>query len=84
MQLSSNPSCDAFANSVRHISYIILPRAYLIYTVYFDDDPVGQVTLTLKPSERERETRVYGMLMGVLPVRFTRNITPFLRLTKVV
>ncbi|QRW14683.1 GNAT family acetyltransferase [Ceratobasidium sp. AG-Ba] len=34
--------------------------------IYLDGAPVGQVTCTLKPSEREGEARVYGMLMGVL------------------
>ncbi|KAG8694353.1 hypothetical protein FRC08_008547 [Ceratobasidium sp. 394] len=35
--------------------------------IYLDGNPIGQVTCTLKPSEREGEARVYGMLMGVLP-----------------
>ncbi|KAG8694354.1 hypothetical protein FRC08_008548 [Ceratobasidium sp. 394] len=35
--------------------------------IYLDNLPVGQVTCTFKPSEREAETKVYWMLMGVLP-----------------
>ncbi|CAE6433923.1 unnamed protein product [Rhizoctonia solani] len=34
--------------------------------IYLDGKPVGQVTCSLKPSEREGEARIYGMLMGVL------------------
>ncbi|QRW26946.1 N-acetyltransferase [Rhizoctonia solani] len=36
--------------------------------IYLDGNPVGQATCSLKPSEREGEARIYGMLMGVLPV----------------
>ncbi|CAE6334888.1 unnamed protein product [Rhizoctonia solani] len=35
--------------------------------IYLDGNPVGQATCSLKPSEREGEARIYGMLMGVLP-----------------
>ncbi|KAG8728754.1 hypothetical protein FRC11_010269 [Ceratobasidium sp. 423] len=35
--------------------------------IYLDGKPVGQATCSLKPSEREGEARIYGMLMGVLP-----------------
>ncbi|KAG8769117.1 hypothetical protein FRC12_005150 [Ceratobasidium sp. 428] len=35
--------------------------------IYLDNVPVGQVTCTFKPSEREGETKLYWMLMGVLP-----------------
>ncbi|KAH7340228.1 hypothetical protein B0J17DRAFT_611498 [Rhizoctonia solani] len=34
--------------------------------IYLDGSPVGQATCSLKPSEREGEARIYGMLMGVL------------------
>ncbi|KAG9125997.1 hypothetical protein FRC07_005305 [Ceratobasidium sp. 392] len=35
--------------------------------IYLDNLPVGQVTCTFKPSERDGETKLYWMLMGVLP-----------------
>ncbi|EUC66121.1 N-acetyltransferase, putative [Rhizoctonia solani AG-3 Rhs1AP] len=35
--------------------------------IYVDDVPVGQITCTFKPSEREGEVRLYMMLMGILP-----------------
>lgn len=44
-------------------------RGLKLFTVYLDGNPVGQATCNLKPSEREGEARIYGMLMGVLEVR---------------
>lgn len=38
-----------------------------ITTVYFHNVPVGQITCTLKPSERKGKAKLYYMLMGVLP-----------------
>ncbi|KAG8748723.1 hypothetical protein FRC10_000114 [Ceratobasidium sp. 414] len=35
--------------------------------IYLDNLPIGQVTCTFKPSERDAETKLYWMLMGVLP-----------------